>query len=423
MKNLLIVFFFTLFIYTQICLAQWQMQNSGIKGTIIAVGFSNPNQGFAISNDTRLSTTDGGSFWQSQSYTFDSHLYDVFFINENNGWILRTYSNQSVFNWTVDFTTNGGISWQSGHMQQTGNWPLYSMYFNNKNNGWTVGTVGLVYRTTNGGIDWTNQVSNTGSYLNSVFFADSLNGWAVGDHTNSLGSSIIKTINGGLNWLQQTEVTLHNLRSVYFTDINNGWIVGDYGMVLKTDDGGTNWEFQDCGIDTNYSNNLNKIYFIDDKNGWIVGNNGLILHTNNGGQSWNKQESGTTSNLYSLFFIDNDNGWVVGSDGVILHTTNGGISSVDEKTDRLPKEFDLLQNYPNPFNPTTTIKYTIPQENFVTIKVYDALGQNVTTLVNKEKSPGNYIVEFNGSKYPTGIYFYSINVGNYSSVKKMILLK
>ena len=86
-------------------------------------------------------------------------------------------------------------------------------------------------------------------------------------------------------------------------------------------------------------------------------------------------------------------------------------------------EFILKQNYPNPFNPRTTIKYQIPKISFVTIKVYDVLGKEISTLVNEEKPAGNYEVEFTGDGLPSGIYFYQLRAGNYIETKKMVLLK
>lgn len=85
--------------------------------------------------------------------------------------------------------------------------------------------------------------------------------------------------------------------------------------------------------------------------------------------------------------------------------------------------FILFQNYPNPFNPVTRIKYSIPKTNFVSIKVYDILGQEVATLVNEEKSPGNYRVNFNAGNLASGIYIYRISAGIFISSKKMLLLK
>jgi hypothetical protein len=100
--------------------------------------------------------------------------------------------------------------------------------------------------------------------------------------------------------------------------------------------------------------------------------------------------------------------------------------SIEEES--LPKEFSLEQNYPNPFNPSTKIKFTIPsvetgQVPSVLLKVYDVLGNEIATLVNEEKPEGNYEVEFDAAGLPSGIYFYRLNAGEYSSTKKMVLLK
>ena len=85
--------------------------------------------------------------------------------------------------------------------------------------------------------------------------------------------------------------------------------------------------------------------------------------------------------------------------------------------------YSLEQNYPNPFNPSTTIKYQIPELSFVTIKVYDVLGNEITTLVNEEKPAGNFEVEFNASNLTSGIYFYRIQAGDFVETKKMVLMK
>ncbi|MHB9041582.1 MAG: T9SS type A sorting domain-containing protein, partial [Melioribacteraceae bacterium] len=98
-------------------------------------------------------------------------------------------------------------------------------------------------------------------------------------------------------------------------------------------------------------------------------------------------------------------------------TTN--IKSEDE----IAYEFQLSQNYPNPFNPTTTISFLIPRTEFVSLKVYDLLGREVATLVNEEKLPGHYEVEFNGMNLPSGVYFYRLQAGNFSQTKKLLLLK
>ena len=102
------------------------------------------------------------------------------------------------------------------------------------------------------------------------------------------------------------------------------------------------------------------------------------------------------------------------------------VISID--VDFTPKEFALYQNYPNPFNPITTIKYSIPNEGakrtfHVHIVVFDVIGNEVSTLVNENKPPGNYKVEFDAFNLPSGIYFYRLQSADYISTRKMLLLK
>ena len=96
-------------------------------------------------------------------------------------------------------------------------------------------------------------------------------------------------------------------------------------------------------------------------------------------------------------------------------------TDVSDKT--IPNEFNLEQNYPNPFNPTTNIGFRISEGGFVTLKIYDVLGNEVATLVNENKPAGSYEVEFNGSNLPSGVYFYQLKAGNNIETKKLMLLK
>ena len=89
----------------------------------------------------------------------------------------------------------------------------------------------------------------------------------------------------------------------------------------------------------------------------------------------------------------------------------------------LPSEFNLHQNYPNPFNPKTIINYELGIKNYVSLKLYDVLGNEVVTLVNEKQSTGSYKVEFDGSNFASGMYFYKLEAGNFSETKRMILLK
>jgi hypothetical protein len=89
----------------------------------------------------------------------------------------------------------------------------------------------------------------------------------------------------------------------------------------------------------------------------------------------------------------------------------------------IPVEFSLSQNYPNPFNPTTTIKFGIPKEAKVVLKVYDILGEEIATIVNQKLEPGYYKYEWNGSQFASGVYFYRIEAGSFVKIKKMMIIK
>jgi len=123
-----------------------------------------------------------------------------------------------------------------------------------------------------------------------------------------------------------------------------------------------------------------------------------------------------------------------------FYNLGGIITDVSENSqEEIPTEYSLEQNFPNPFNPVTKIRYTIPGltlldpqiEKLVTLKVYDVLGNEISTLVNEEKQAGNYEIEFDGSKLPSGIYFYQLKVRDrfsnsgqsFIQTRKMILLK
>lgn len=92
-------------------------------------------------------------------------------------------------------------------------------------------------------------------------------------------------------------------------------------------------------------------------------------------------------------------------------------------SENFAKDLELFQNYPNPFNPSTTISFSIPEEDFVSLKVFNSLGEEVAKLINETKPAGNYSVSFNASDLTSGVYFYKINAGSFVEIKKMVLMK
>ncbi|MCW8811703.1 MAG: T9SS type A sorting domain-containing protein, partial [Ignavibacteriaceae bacterium] len=223
-------------------------------------------------------------------------------------------------------------------------------------------------------------------------------------------------------------VSSYELLGIYFANSSTGWVSGEYlgvphvASISKTTDGGITWNTQSFGTDEY----LTDIYFVDEMTGWAVGGSvggsgtSTILHTTDGGENWVAQTSPTTNALYGLSFADTNHGWAVGFDGTIIHTDNAVPVELEQP---LPAEFSLNQNYPNPFNPSTTIEYIIPESGNVKLVVYNSIGEEVTTLVNNYKEAGNYKINFYAAGLPSGLYLYKLSAGNFSAVKKMVILK
>jgi hypothetical protein len=107
----------------------------------------------------------------------------------------------------------------------------------------------------------------------------------------------------------------------------------------------------------------------------------------------------------------------------ITAVENLGIIGINNEGGEIPAEYELQQNYPNPFNPTTNIKFILPNAEMVKLRIFDILGNEVTALVDGFKQAGVYTVTFDASKYATGLYFYTIEAGDFRQTKKMLLVK
>lgn len=128
------------------------------------------------------------------------------------------------------------------------------------------------------------------------------------------------------------------------------------------------------------------------------------------------------SNVYSFGIDQNNELYTLCSNNIIYRFLNT-IIGINGNGNRLPEGYSLEQNYPNPFNPSTNIKYQIPGTGFVTLKIYNASGMEVATLLSETKTAGNYSIEWNAVNSPSGVYFYRLEAGDVRIEKKMILIK
>lgn len=405
--------------------------------------------------------------------TSQGRYEDMYFMNETTG-VIVNYTGR------INKTTNAGVNWFM--LQDSLNSKLRSTGFFDANTG-IIGTLdsnNILFRTTNGGLNWTNISSNiTGTVpkgICGISIVNSTTAFATGRYF--CPANLIKTTNAGLNWIS-IPIDTSLMRSVVdcqFWSQDSGFVVGGYSannniingnsVVLFTSNGGTSW------VRVYKSTRTNewcwKIQFVNRQLGFVAiekfNTPTFILKTSNGGQNWSEISlPNNIIDLEGIGFLNEQTGWVGGWGSnhrmPCYRTTNGGGNwhlagwginvnrfrflndstayavgksvykldyhtiGVQQVSTTIPHLFTLHQNYPNPFNPITQVKFEIPKSSFVTIKVFDVLGNEIITLANEQLRAGSYSVNWDASIYPSGIYFYKIITNGFSESKKMILIK
>ncbi len=426
--------------------------------------------------------------WQSlPTAPFGSRINDVSFVDKDYGWVVRGAGE-------VYRTTDGGDTWDVMLNSNTTFWR--SVTFANKNLGFagnlgpdeyggpTITDETLIYRTTNGGIDWspiTNITGEAGRGICGMHALDSLHVYAVGRVRGP--SFFMKSTDGGESWISKNMISFAaGLVDVKFFTPDSGIIVGlsnsdhtqSTGIVLFTSDGGDTWvekysssrqgewawkisfpsrEIGYISLQRNVGSPVNfikttdggntyfeKQFFADpyyvqgigfanDTLGWIGGNSTQTTYqTTDGGDTWAPANFGSRINRF--FLVNEFLGYAGGQ--TVYKYTGEMISSVDESI--TPEDFQLSQNYPNPFNPSTKIRFTIPNLSpieggsregllYVTLKIYDTTGKEVMTVVNEEMRPGENEIEIYANNLASGVYYYTLQAGDFKVSKKMMLIK
>ena len=378
MKILFFVLCFSLLFCNSYSQSGWVRVTDSIPNfTIGKIQFTSSNTGFAVgwyNNYLKggfLKTTNAGTNWIRKD-SVSASIFKVKFFNVNTGIVTYKYSYARK-------TTDGGDTWAdlSGM-----NWmePSYMCCLDANN--WLVanGSSNYINKTTNGGLNWTP--INMGNIFYTLCFVNGTTGY-----TSTYGSSypyhdIYKSTNSGYNWFKIDSINNFSAQSgcLYFVNENTGFICG-YGA------------------------------------------NSGIYKTTNAGVTWTLQNLIKNRHWLTLSFINANTGYVGGDDGFIYKTTTGGSVFVKNISNEVPDKFSLSQNYPNPFNPSTNIRYQLHTNSNVKLIVYDALGKEIETLVNENQPEGIYEVTFDGSKYPSGVYFYKISAEDFNDTKRMVLIK
>jgi hypothetical protein len=239
-----------------------------------------------------------------------------------------------------------------------------------------VGDSGRILRTTDRGIIWSNQASGVQRALLSVSFADANHGITVGGAVIGGGAGR-RTTDGGASWTDPFPIPAFGMFAVSFPELNSAATVG-VRFLKSTDQGYT----------------------------------------------WTEQNRPTIATFNSVSFPDANHGTAVGSGGTIVHTDVGGeVTSVEEIDDETPRTALLFQNFPNPFNPGTTIMFSLGLVSDVTLKIYDILGREVTTLISGRFGPGEHTTSWNATGVPSGVYFFRLVAGEIVETRKLVIVR
>jgi len=252
------------------------------------------------------------SQWTQMTSPTSSSLIGVYFNNTSTGYIT------GLTNGIVFKTTNGGTNWSSQNTGTTGS--FYDISFVDSLTGIVIGSQGRVIKTTNGGLNWDIKTSGSNT-LYSILYTTALS-YAGG----GIPASFLKSTDVGNNWTNVTPPTTNTIKGVYFSTALIGWICGEYGTLWRTNDGGTSWIPQ--YLSSSYM--IEDIRFNSLTNGFVCGSMGIMRSTN-GGTNWVSVYS-AAGTLYDMHMITSVNGWAAGASGKIVKTSNGGVNWYIQET-------------------------------------------------------------------------------------------
>jgi photosystem II stability/assembly factor-like uncharacterized protein len=268
-------------------------------------------------------TTDAGTTWSNRDTGTKGHMRNIEFSDANHGFAVGDDG-------LLVATADGGKTWEPRKTGVTEN--LTAIQFVGQS-GWATGYDGVILHTADGGATWAPQTTGTKESLENLFFLDAERGWAVG-----WAGTILRTTDGGKTWQQvKTDAAQWSLTSVYFRDANYGWTVGFDGQILRSRDGGVTWTAQASPV----KSSLSSILFDSSNRGWITADATLLV-SEDAGESW-KNVSGVDDQLFLCQLITvNGSPWAIGQLGVLRQT---GLSAEWKKIESLVPDDPLRDAY------------------------------------------------------------------------------
>ncbi|HRI47762.1 MAG TPA: YCF48-related protein, partial [Ignavibacteriaceae bacterium] len=357
------------------------LRNSNTNRNINAIKFINDKIAIAVCDGgIVLRTANGGKNWTAQEIPKIEKLLEIESFSDTSIFVLGSRGDY----WK---STDLGFSWI--RLPKFTTTSILKANFYNERRGAVSSSSGITRITTDGGEKW-NVISN----FMLIFRGIAWYGYNKICLVGNAGNIKITTDAGGI-WSTTIAPFGRDFHDIVFRDSLLGIAVGKSGVIARTTNGGNNWSY------TNVRTlNLNAVKFLNHDTVVAVGDYGTLQYSTNQGETWAEYDTGINFHFNDLGGKSLDQLYFVGSSGKIFSTIDPILLSNNDN-DNNPLTgtgYQLFQNYPNPFNPTTTITYQIPKEGLVTLKIYDILGKEVTTLINEEKQAGKYSIEFNASK-------------------------
>lgn len=305
---------FLLFAFFQTARADWTKQKSNTLAWLHDVYFLNEQTGWIVgSGGTYLSTKDGGKTWTQNKHFNNDSIRQIYFTDEQNGWLLCEGDLYALGKNSPSYllkTADGGATWEQVELANPQRKRLTKIFFNKYDSGTAIGEGGAFFSMSGDRKTWKQMPSPARYLLFDGLFTDDWNGVVVG-----AGGAIFYTEDAGLSWTKASVFGEPNakLNSVFFINQKNGWTVGAEGKIFQTINGGKIWREQKSSV----AKDLNSIFFNSTAEGWAVGNEGTILHTTTAGNVWASVDSKARHNLEKVTFTGKK-GWAVGFGGTIL---------------------------------------------------------------------------------------------------------